>query len=731
MVDALEVVRERKRLVLRILRQSEGGACVTRRVPFVTVNSGLAFMRIAESTAGSAAADGAAPRRERKRGGRRGRQSAAAASAARAMLKANGGEAAVAGFPHIPGPPTALLPSQPQNVRQFAGSGMLPGAFPAMNSLPPLQASEQVAATEYDSFLNDLTFNSKDVINNLTKIAGENVPSFNAIAYVLEKRILLMPPPMKLPFLYLVDSICKNIGAVFVNRFRQGIGRCFVCAYECGTPDVRASMQRLLNTWIPVFGQPTVDAIRLHVDQIDNAPQVSGMPSPMVSSGTGGHLFSVPPSVPRATLSADIAVANPRGLGSSAQTSILLKSSATPAVLHVPNGRGMLSERATVMSRIESLFGEALRKASNGIPHAPLELRNLSTLISSQIQSAGLSPFDLEKLRNFLGQVNAWYSAQARLRGMSASTADARLPARTPHGAFAMGALPGPVSGLRSQPSSRVAKPAAADLSFDRLKTDAHAGVVRSLYADLSFVSKSDGMRFKNQLDLRSHLDWLFVQNKRKRARARTTGGSGVSRCWNESTASFLGTKQDSAALGSFSKLQTASGAAAPPDGEASLDVRTMKPSDGSTSNASEPVMCVARGDDETCPTCCEGFQSSWNDDKQAWMLVDAVRTSDDSAAYHSGCLSLDSPEAKLSRSSTNPLDAALEKCGELQTQLGRAENALEDGTGLIPNVVAVDINAREDGEGGLKRVLEVDVDASSEPNAKKARVSSPAAAET
>lgn len=689
-------------------------------------------MRVAESTTGSAAADGAAaPRRERKRGGRRGRQSAAAASAARAMLKASSGESAVAGFPHIPRPPSALVPSQPQNVRQFPGSSMPPGAFPTMNSLPPLQASEQVAATEYDSFLNDLTFNSKDVINNLTKIAGENIPSFNAIAHVLEKRILLMPPTMKLPFLYLVDSICKNIGVVFVNRFRQGIGHCFVCAYECGTPDVRASMQRLLNTWIPVFGQPTVDAIRLQVEQINNSAQVSGLASPVFSNGTSGHLFPFPPSVPRATPSADVAVANPRGLGSSAQASIPLKISATSALPHVPSGRGMPSERATIMSRIESLFGEALRKASTGIPHAPLELRNLSTLIISQIQSAGLPPFDLEKLRNFLGQVNAWSSAHARLGVVHAPTADARLSARTPHGAFSIGPVPGTASGLRSQPSSRVTKPIPTDLSFDRLKTDAHAGVVRSLYADLSFVSKSDGMRFKNQLDLRSHLDWLFVQNKRKRARARATGGSGVSRCWSESTASFLGLKQESAPLGSFSKLQTASGATATPDGGASGDIRSTNSSDGLMKKTSEPVMCEAQGDDEICPTCCEGFQSSWNDDKQAWMLVDAVRASNDSAAYHSGCLSLESPDAKLSRTSANPLDTVLEREGELQTNPGSASNALVNVSGLITNVVAVDIKAAEDGDGGGKRALEVGTNAPGEPNVKKARLSSPAAVET
>lgn len=693
-------------------------------------------MRIAESGTGSGAVDGAAaPRRERKRGGRRGRQSAAAASAARAMLKVNSGEPTVAGLPPIPPILPTVQPAQALNVHQFSGTSMLSGTFPPMSSLPALQASEQVAATEYDSFLNDLTFNSKDVINNLTKIAGENVPSFNAIAHVLEKRILLMPPPMKLPFLYLVDSICKNIGVVFVNRFRQGIGRCFICAYECATPAVRASMQRLLNTWVPVFGQSTVETIRFHVEQMNSSPQVPGMASQMLSNGTG---------VPQAAHTANLASPNPQGSGSSAQVSMPLKSSASPTLAHVPSGHSMQTQLTTVLSRIESLFGEASRKASTGIPHAPVELRNLSTLIVSQIQSATLSLVEREKLRDFLVKVNSWSSAHTRHVGMpapsfgtrdstdprsrlSGDTVHGAVSARNPHGSFSMGSLPVSGSGLRSQPSLSGTKPIATDLGFERLKTGSHASIIRSLYSDLRFVSKSDGMRFKNQLDLRSHLDWLFVQNKRKRARARTTGGSGVSRCWSESTASFLGIKQGSAALGSFTKAQSLSGAGVSPDVAAPPGVHTVCVSDGLIAEASPPAMCAARGDDETCPTCCEGFQSSWNDDKQAWMLVDAVRAPNDGPPYHIGCFNLESPDMKLPQSDPDSGKIYPEREVELDVQSGSGASLFAEGSELIPNLIAVESKTGKDGDSGvnLKRALELRGDPSGEATtkAKKARV--------
>jgi hypothetical protein len=43
-------------------------------------------------------------------------------------------------------------------------------------------------------------------------------------------------------------------------------------------------------------------------------------------------------------------------------------------------------------------------------------------------------------------------------------------------------------------------------------------------------------------------------------------------------------------------------------------------------------------GNDEVCPACCEGFQSSWDDDKQSWMLSGGIRSDEDGHAYHSGC---------------------------------------------------------------------------------------------
>lgn len=41
-----------------------------------------------------------------------------------------------------------------------------------------------------------------------------------------------MEPDLKLPILYLIDSIVKNVGDVYVNLFSQSIVKIFIGAFE-------------------------------------------------------------------------------------------------------------------------------------------------------------------------------------------------------------------------------------------------------------------------------------------------------------------------------------------------------------------------------------------------------------------------------------------------------------------------------------------------------------------
>ena len=59
-------------------------------------------------------------------------------------------------------------------------------------------AAEETAefVQQYVTELEDLTFNSKAIINTLTMLAGENKQAASGVAEAIEKRILTVPIPL-------------------------------------------------------------------------------------------------------------------------------------------------------------------------------------------------------------------------------------------------------------------------------------------------------------------------------------------------------------------------------------------------------------------------------------------------------------------------------------------------------------------------------------------------------
>uniref|UniRef100_UPI00358F5D9B pre-mRNA cleavage complex 2 protein Pcf11-like n=1 Tax=Myxine glutinosa TaxID=7769 RepID=UPI00358F5D9B len=85
---------------------------------------------------------------------------------------------------------------------------------------------------EYKSSLADLTFNSKPHINMLTILAEENLQYATDIVKIIEAQIAKATTTEKLPILYLMDSIIKNVGKDYLSLFTQNIVSTFVVTFE-------------------------------------------------------------------------------------------------------------------------------------------------------------------------------------------------------------------------------------------------------------------------------------------------------------------------------------------------------------------------------------------------------------------------------------------------------------------------------------------------------------------
>ena len=113
----------------------------------------------------------------------------------------------------------------------------------------PIIRNEADARITYYNLLRELTFNSKEKINQLSQISEKNSKYAHIIVEVVYKHIKEAIPGQKLPTLYLIDSIIKNVGGIYKRLFEEHIVEMFLLVFESGTGDIKTSLYKLRNTW--------------------------------------------------------------------------------------------------------------------------------------------------------------------------------------------------------------------------------------------------------------------------------------------------------------------------------------------------------------------------------------------------------------------------------------------------------------------------------------------------
>nr|XP_020489062.1 LOW QUALITY PROTEIN: pre-mRNA cleavage complex 2 protein Pcf11 [Labrus bergylta] len=139
-------------------------------------------------------------------------------------------------------------------------------------------AARDDACREYQSSLEDLTFNSKPHINMLTILAEENLHFAKDIVAIIEAQISKAPSAEKLPVLYLVDSIVKNVGGEYLAVFAKNLITSFICVFEKVDENTRKSLFKLRSTWDDVFPLKKMYALDVRVNSVDPAWPIKPLP---------------------------------------------------------------------------------------------------------------------------------------------------------------------------------------------------------------------------------------------------------------------------------------------------------------------------------------------------------------------------------------------------------------------------------------------------------------------
>lgn len=121
---------------------------------------------------------------------------------------------------------------------------------------------------EYKKNLEELTFNAKPIIDSLSVFAKVNNKEAARISVLILNKI--KEKQEKLPFFYLIDSICNNCGEPYKTFFSLSIAEYFKQAFFSVNKKTKDSLFRLLKIWEEnkIFPMDVILNIKKHIKPV-------------------------------------------------------------------------------------------------------------------------------------------------------------------------------------------------------------------------------------------------------------------------------------------------------------------------------------------------------------------------------------------------------------------------------------------------------------------------------
>ncbi|KNC81923.1 hypothetical protein SARC_05774 [Sphaeroforma arctica JP610] len=120
---------------------------------------------------------------------------------------------------------------------------------------------------QYERDLANLRVNSKPIIDQLTLAADDNRQYAQALVEAIKDAIFKASPKFKLPLMYLIDSILKNVQGPYIHLFSRDIVYIFTDSYFQLEEREQRNFERVRATWGDVFGRDILDDLARALDR--------------------------------------------------------------------------------------------------------------------------------------------------------------------------------------------------------------------------------------------------------------------------------------------------------------------------------------------------------------------------------------------------------------------------------------------------------------------------------